>query len=150
MCGVLPKPPCQPTSKVSPTDPSYPGKVSAPLYVGDWLPTLAGLAGFRPEKDPQWDGLDRWKVISGDEASPAARTVYIAHSQGQALLHDDWKVICMKKGAALLFDLGQDPYEKTDLAATRADKLKEMLALLDAQLAKDDKVMPADLKGLPH
>jgi len=127
-----------------------PGKVSAPLYVGDWLPTLAGLAGFRPEKDPQWDGLDRWKVISGDEASPAARTVYIAHSQGQALLHGDWKVIRMKKGAAQLFDLGQDPYEKTDLAATRADKLKEMLALLDAQLAKDDKVMPADLKGLPH
>ena len=36
------------------------------------------------------------------------------------------------------------------LAALAADKLKEMLALLDAQLAKDDKVMPADLKGLPH
>jgi hypothetical protein len=56
----------------------------------------------------------------------------------------------MKKGAAQLFDLSQDPYEKTDLAATRSDKLKEMLGLLEAQLAKDDKVMPADLKGLPH
>ena len=127
-----------------------PGKVSAPLYVGDWLPTLAGLAGFRPEKDPQWDGLDRWKVISGEEAKPADRIVYIAHAQGQALLHGDWKVIRMKKGVPQLFDLGQDPYEKTDLAATRAEKLKEMLTLLDAQLAKDDKVMPADLKGLPH
>jgi arylsulfatase A-like enzyme len=65
-------------------------------------------------------------------------------------LHGDWKVIRLKKGAPQLFDLGQDSYEKTNLAADRGDKLKEMLALLDAQLARDDKAMPADLKGLPH
>ena len=56
----------------------------------------------------------------------------------------------MKKGAPQLFDLSKDPYEKEDLGTTQAGKLKEMLALLDAQLAKDDPVMPADLKGLPH
>lgn len=127
-----------------------PGKVTAPLYVGDWLPTVAGLAGFRPENDPKWDGLDRWKVIKGEDAAPAPRTIYIAHPQGQTLLHGDWKVIRPKKGKAQLFDLAKDPYEKEDQATAQSAKLKEMTALLDAQLAKDDPVLPADLKGLPH
>ena len=73
-----------------------PGKVTAPLYVGDWLPTVAGLVGLEPESDPKWDGLDRWKVISGEDATPAPRTIYIAHTQGQALLRGDWKIIRSK------------------------------------------------------
>ncbi len=127
-----------------------PGKVSAPLYVGDGLPTLSGRVGATPAGYLRWDGLDRWRAVTGEEAARAPRTIYIAHAQGQALLHGDWKVIRMKKGAPQLFDLSKDPYEKEDLAAAQADRLKEMLSLLDAQLAKDDPVMPADLKGLPH
>jgi len=127
-----------------------PGKVSAPLYVGDWLPTLAGLAGFRPEKDPRWDGLDRWKVLTGEEATPAPRTVYVAHPQGRALRHGDWKIIAPNKGKAMLFNLAADPYEKDDLATKEPKRLAELRALLAAEYAKDDKVMPEDLKGLPH
>ena len=37
-----------------------PSKIAAPLYVGDWLPTLASLTGFQSAQDPKWDGLDRW------------------------------------------------------------------------------------------
>lgn len=50
-----------------------PGKVTAPLYVGDWLPTVAGLVGLKPAADPGWDGLDRWDVVSGANATPPAR-----------------------------------------------------------------------------
>jgi len=127
-----------------------PGKVSAPLYVGDWLPTLAGLAGFSPKKDPQWDGLDRWKVVTGEDASPGARTVYVAHPQGRALLHGDWKIITMNKGRPALFNLAADPFEKEDLADKEPQRLADLRTRLDAEHAKDDKVMPADLKGLPH
>jgi len=127
-----------------------PGKASAPLYVGDWLPTIARLAGFRPEQDQRWDGLDRWSVITGEEANPPPRTIYIAHPQGRALRYGDWKIIETNKGKPQLFNLATDPYEKADLATQEPQRLKEMLARVAAEFAKDDKVMPADLKGLPH
>jgi arylsulfatase A-like enzyme len=127
-----------------------PGKVSAPLYVGDWLPTLAGLAGFRPEKDPQWDGLDRWKVLTGEEPAPAPRVVYIAHPQGRALRQGGWKIIAMNKVKPMLFNLAADPYEKEDLADKEPQRLAELRVLLAAEYAKDEPVMPKDLEGLPH
>jgi arylsulfatase A-like enzyme len=127
-----------------------PGKVTSPLYVGDWLPTVAGLVGLEPEGDPRWDGLDRWKVISGEDATPAPRTIYIAHPQGQALLRGDWKIIRIKDASPQLFDIVNDPYEQENLASVRPEQLREMIGLLDAELAKDDPTLSADLKGLPH
>ncbi|MGI9110421.1 MAG: arylsulfatase B [Opitutales bacterium] len=127
-----------------------PAKVTAPLYVGDWLPTLGGLTGFAPASDLKWDGLDRWKILTGEDATPAPRSIYIAHPQGRSLRHGDWKIIAMNKAKAQLFNLAADPYEKEDLAGKEPQRLEEMRAKLAAEFAKDDKVMPADLKGLPH
>jgi arylsulfatase A-like enzyme len=127
-----------------------PGKVNAPMYVGDWLPTVAALVGAKTQGDPGWDGLDRWEVLTGKVESPAPRTIYIAHPEGQALLHGDWKIVRHKKGAPEVFDLGKDPYEKRNLALVVPDKLKELSTLLDAQVVKDSPVVPADLAGLPH
>jgi hypothetical protein len=56
----------------------------------------------------------------------------------------------MNKGKPQLFDIAADPYEKNDLAAKEPKRLDELRALLAAEAAKDHKVMPADLKGLPH
>ena len=56
----------------------------------------------------------------------------------------------MNKGKPQLFNLAADPYEKDDLAAKEPKVLEEMQARIAAEFAKDDKVMPADLKGLPH
>ena len=119
------------------------------VYVGDWLPTVAGLVGLVPESDPRWDGLDRWKVISGEDATSAPRTIYIAHMQGQALLRGGWKIIRSKDATPQLFDIVNDPYGRENLASARPEKLREMIGLLDAELAKDDPAIPADLKGLP-
>lgn len=127
-----------------------PAKVTAPLYVADWLPTLGGLTGFVPATDLKWDGLDRWKVLTGEDAAPAPRSIYVAHPQGRSLRHGDWKIIAMNKAKAQLFNLAADPYEKEDLAGKEPQRLQEMRAKLAAEFAKDDKVMPADLKGLPH
>jgi arylsulfatase A-like enzyme len=127
-----------------------PGKVTSPLYVADWLPTVAGLVGLDPEVDPEWDGLDRWQVISGADATPAPRTIYIAHPRGQALLRGDWKIIRIKDDSPQLFDIANDPYEQENLASARPDKLREMIGLLEAERAKDDTALPADLEGLPH
>ena len=50
----------------------------------------------------------------------------------------------------MLFNLAADPYEKDDLATKEPKRLAELRALLAAEYAKDDKVMPKDLEGLPH
>jgi hypothetical protein len=56
----------------------------------------------------------------------------------------------MNKGKPQLFNIAADPFEQDDLATKEPKRLEEMLARLAAEAAKDDKVMPADLKGLPH
>jgi arylsulfatase A-like enzyme len=53
--------------------------------------------------------------------------------------------------AVELFDLSQDPYEKTNLAAANPDKVKELRARLDAfaaeAVAPKSKPRPADFKN---
>jgi arylsulfatase A-like enzyme len=127
-----------------------PAKIKSPLYVGDWLPTLAGLIGFQPAEDPKWDGLDCWKVLTGEDAAPTPRTIYIGHPQGRSVRHGDWKLISMNEGKPQLFNIASDPYEKHDLAGLEPQRLEDMRARLEAEFAKDERVMPADLKGLPH
>jgi arylsulfatase A-like enzyme len=125
-----------------------PRKVTAPMHAVDWFPTLAGVAGYKPEGDLKWDGIDRWAALNGAEAAP--RTIYIAQPKAWALLHGDWKLILNPQGKKQLFDLGKDPYEKTDLAAEKPELLADLSARLDAERAKDDPKLPDDLRGLPE
>lgn len=123
-----------------------PRKVTAPLHVVDWFPTIAALAGA--PADPAWDGLDRWDVLNGAEAAP--RTIYVAHkTQGQALIRGSWKLIAHPKGKTELYDLAADPYEKNDLAGAKPEAVDELSKLLAAERAKDDPKLPDDLRGLP-
>jgi len=126
-----------------------PAKISAPLYVGDWFPTLAALTGYKPAVDPKWDGLDRWDVLTGKDPSPAPRSIYIAHHHGGALSLGDWKIIVPKKGNVMLFNLVVDPYEQENLADKQPGKVAELRALLAAEQAKDQRDLPADLMGVP-
>jgi hypothetical protein len=56
----------------------------------------------------------------------------------------------MNKAKPMLFNLAADPYEKDDLATKEPQRLVELRALLDGEAAKDVKVLPKDLEGLPH
>ncbi len=125
-----------------------PRKLEAPMHAVDWLPTLAGLAGYRPDADPKWDGLDRWAALNGAEAGP--RTIYVAMRQGQALRHGDWKLVAPPKGKPQLFDLAADPCEKSDLAAEKPEILDDLSKRLAAERAKDEPKLPDDLRGLPE
>lgn len=124
-----------------------PRKVTAPLHVADWMPTLTKLAGWQRPADVKFDGLDIWPVLSGATAEPADRTVYIPHGTGAAVYRGDWKLIARKNPSAQpeLFDLGKDPYEKSNLAADQPARVKELQSLL-AELRKEDVTkLPADL-----
>jgi hypothetical protein len=49
-----------------------------------------------------------------------------------------------------LFNLAQDPFEQTDLAAKQPDQLRAMMQGLIASLEKHNTVYPVDKNGQPQ
>ena len=131
--------------------------VNAPLHIADWYPTLLKLAGASLEQKLPLDGRDAWTSITAGAPSPHDAILINATPNKGALRMGDWKLVVngdlpeaadgdgetaptsAKKPAATasastveLFNLVEDPSEKTNLAAERADKVKELRARYDA------------------
>lgn len=126
-----------------------PGKVTAPMHAVDWFPTLAALVGYKPPQDLGWDGRNMWPAITGQVSSIEPRTLYWPYHKGNAVRHGDWKLIVDPNGAVQLFDLANDPYERTDLAEREPARVKDLRAKLDALQRRDRKELPEDLKEVP-
>lgn len=127
-----------------------PAKYNTPMHAVDWFPTIASLVGYTPDRDLRWDGVNQWPALLGQQVDQSPRTIYIAKKDGHAIRHGDWKLIVPKKGAIELFQLGEDPFETTDLVASEPQKVAELKMLLAAEQAKDVQELPEDLVGLPH
>ena len=126
-----------------------PQKLLTPMHVADWMPTIANLVGYKSQVDLQWDGVNQWPVLTGSATDSEPRTIYIAMKGGHSLRHGDWKLIVPGKGKAQLFNIGNDPYEKSDLADNMPDIVTDLRSRLAAEQAKDQPEMPQDLLGLP-
>jgi arylsulfatase A-like enzyme len=127
-----------------------PRKVTAPLHAADWMPTLTKLAGWKPSAPPKFDGMDVWPVLTGEVEKPSPRTIYIPMQGGATVLDGEWKLVVRKKGAAELFHITADPFEKNDLAATEPNRVKALEAKL-AELRRDDlTTSPANMKAVPE
>lgn len=126
-----------------------PTKLATPIHAVDWLPTIAGLVGYRAEADPKWDGVNQWPALTGSGDAGRGHPIYIASKRGWALRDGDWKLIQSPRDKAELFKISDDPYEKNDLAESAPERVRKLRALLDAERAKDDPNLPADLVGMP-
>lgn len=126
-----------------------PRKVTAPLQVVDWMPTLTKLAGYVPSRDLKWDGLDIWPLLTGGVETPASRVIYVPSRGGHAIRSGHWKLIAPAKGKAELYDLSRDPYEKTNLADSEPNRVDELQGLLKQIQRNDRTTLPDDLKGIP-
>ena len=117
-----------------------PAKVTTPIHVTDWMPTLCRLAGYEPKESLNWDGRDVWPILNGEKASP--RVLYWAGVgfRSRAVREGDWKLIVPQKGEAELFNLADDPNETTDLSSTMPDKVADLRSKL-AELSKGDRVV---------
>lgn len=119
-------------------------KVTSPLHIVDWMPTLAKLLGYKSEKDPQWDGRDIWPVITGQQSDIPERQIYWVQGSRReaiALRRGDWKLLRNGIGKPLeLYNLVDDPYEKTDLAQKLPQRLERMKILFAQEKAKDANV----------
>ncbi len=134
---------------------NWPGQLAArkhttPMHAVDWMPTIADLVGYKPTTNLQWDGLNQWPNLTRGVANPEPRTIYIAMKGGHSLRHGNWKLIVPGKGKPQLFNIADDPYEKSDMVADKPDVVTELQTLLIAEQAKDQPRLPMDLIGLPE
>ncbi|MDH3584123.1 MAG: sulfatase-like hydrolase/transferase [Phycisphaerae bacterium] len=120
------------------------GRRDQPLHVADLMPTLCRLAQFKTDQDTSWDGVDMWEVIAGEVETGPVREFYWRTSSQLALRRGDWKIITdLKRKKIELFQMADDPHEKTNLAASMPDRVKDLLGRLEIQRGRDRKqVLP--------
>ena len=153
--------------------------VNAPLHIVDWYPTLVKLAGGSIAQKHPLDGRDAWPAITQGAASPHEDILHNITPIGGAIRVGDWKLVVggqfseidgagegagkgakKKAGAGKasadgsrveLFNLKDDPNEKTNLAEKNPAKVKELQARLDAYtkatVPSKQAPAPADFKA---
>jgi arylsulfatase A-like enzyme len=120
--------------------------------VMDLYSTILETTGAKNPADHIVDGVSLLKQLSG-KANPDRPDHFMCHfphshrsSNFTAYRKGDWKLIYRYKGRARyeLYDLQNDPYEKSNLAESDPDKLKEMTKAMIARLETEDALYPAD------
>jgi arylsulfatase A-like enzyme len=134
---------------------------NAPLHMVDWYPTILRLAGASLDQPLPLDGRDAWPAIAEGAPSPHEDILINVTLTGGAVRAGDWKLVvngqrrdedepetgaaapkkekAAKKKAAKsegaaqieLFNLKDDPYEKTNLAEKNPEKVKDLRARLE-------------------
>jgi arylsulfatase A-like enzyme len=134
--------------------------INAPIHMVDWFPTLARLAGASAASAHPLDGRDIWPVITEGQPSPHDELLLNTVGRAGAVRMGDWKLVRNGKagvddegeanGATTredkqrkrrearnapdvieLFNLSSDSSEKTNLAESQPEKVKELLQRLD-------------------
>ena len=102
--------------------------MNQPIHMVDMYPTLASLAGAPLGKNKPLDGMDVWPAISEGKPSPREEVVYDIEPFRAALRKGDWKLVWQATlpPQVELFNLAEDPAEKTSLAAKNPQKVAEL------------------------
>jgi len=108
--------------------------VDQPIHMVDMYPTLAGLAGAPLGTHKPLDGMDVWPTLSAGKPSPRDEVVYDIEPFRAALRKGDWKLVWQATlpSRIELFNLAQDPAEKTNLAEQNPRKVAELQQRIEA------------------
>lgn len=106
-----------------------------PVSTLDLFPTLVKLAGGEVPTDRPMDGQDIWPFLSGEAASPRTEFFYYRGKTLEGVREEDWKLMWKPEDGELkarLFHLGQDPYERFDLADAYPNVVAQLKAKMEA------------------
>lgn len=144
----------------------WPGRIRAgtesevPAITLDVMPTLLALAGTGPAVDRPLDGVDLGPVLFGGKRLPD-RSLYWADLnnngvRSEAMRDGRWKLVVQHPGAAPgtfsnpkleLFQLDDDPSEKTNLALSQPDRAADLHRRLQAWYAETSASAPPQKGG---
>ncbi len=105
--------------------------VDEPCSTLDMLPTLCGLSGV-DTAGLTLDGTDLGSLLCGKVDAVPERHFFWTYGNTHAVRGGPWKLFSRRSGKPMLFHLGKDPNEKTDLAAEHPDKVAELQAAYKA------------------
>lgn len=105
-----------------------------PAHVVDWYPTLLKLAGVSVEQKRKLDGMDLWPMLAQNQRSPHADLLLDVEDFRGAIRVGEWKLIVHSTLPMRieLFDVANDPEEVDNRAEAYPDRVKDMLAKLNA------------------
>ena len=116
------------------------GKTDArPIIQLDVLPTALAAAGVETQREWQLDGVNLIPFLTGKSAGPPHEALYWRLGGMMAIRKGDWKLVKTSEGPlpadpavlsdlsdAALHNLADDMGEKTNLAASHPEKVKEL------------------------
>ncbi len=102
--------------------------VDGMIHVVDMYPTLVGLAAAQLGKNKPLDGLDVWPTISEGKPSPRTEIIYNVEPFRAGIRQGDWKLVwhTLLPSVVELYNITQDPSEKSNLAAQNPEKVAEL------------------------
>jgi arylsulfatase A-like enzyme len=98
------------------------------IHTVDFYPTLTGLAGASTAKSKPLDGVNVWTTVSTNAPSPRTEVVYNVEPFRAGIREGDWKLVWRTPlpASVELYNIAQDPSEKTNLADKYPDKVAEL------------------------
>ena len=132
-----------------------PRTIDGMMHAVDIYPTLAALAGASTAKCKPLDGFNLWNTLADNQPSPRKEIVYNIEPFRGAVRQGDWKLIwrTLIPTSVDLYNLADDPYEKTNLAPQHPDQVTAMQARIEAlgkEAAKPLALMYVAKVGLAH
>ncbi|NJM55014.1 MAG: hypothetical protein HC841_03015 [Verrucomicrobiae bacterium] len=134
-------------------------EINEPLHIVNWFPTLVKLAGAPAAQKTPPDGRDMWATITAGNPSPNEDILINAMPNSGAIRVGDWKLVLngrigandladagaakaapkkkaapakAPEGGVELFNLAEDPYEQTNLAAQNPEVVQQLRAKIEA------------------
>jgi arylsulfatase A-like enzyme len=140
-------------------------RVAEPVHLVDVLPTLLAAAGAgAPPAGTA--GIDLLAALAGERALSADRPIYLTRPYfgerarrrrlrqegwGFGIRRGDWKlIVAPSEERRDLFDLGDDPREKSDVADADPERAGELGAMLDAWRASETAARGGALPEMPR
>jgi arylsulfatase A-like enzyme len=122
-----------------------PGRVTSPVHIADWVPTLAALASLEQDAGllgAPLDGTDVSEALRNPDLRSERPPMYWNLRHARFAVRDGaWKLIRRLRKDSTdteLYDVEADPLEERDVAEDNPTRVQELINLLERLRADDD------------